>query len=150
MNRRRIVLALAAALSSLSLLPSPAGAAERAVVMSPAELKWTPAGVPGVSIASVEGDMAKGPSHFYLKYDAGLSTPMHFHTPDHYVTTVSGTLVLVTGGKEHRLAPGSFFALTGKAVHAARVEGDQPCVMFIDARGPWDVVPSGEQPQGAR
>jgi hypothetical protein len=25
--------------------------------------------------------------------------------------------------------------------HVARCEGSEPCVMFIDARGPWDVVP---------
>jgi quercetin dioxygenase-like cupin family protein len=84
--------------------------------------------------------MAKGPSHFYLKYDAGVVTPLHHHSPDHYATVVSGTLVLVTAGKENRLAPGSFFALTGMAKHAARVEGKEPCVMFIDARGAWDVV----------
>jgi len=38
------------------------------------------------------------------------------------------------------LAPGSYFALLNKAPHAARVEGKDACVMFIDARGPWDVV----------
>ena len=27
-----------------------------------------------------------------------------------------------------------------KAVHVAKVEGDQPAVMFIEADGPWDVV----------
>jgi quercetin dioxygenase-like cupin family protein len=85
--------------------------------------------------------MAKGPSHFYLKYDAGLVTPLHHHSPDHYATTISGSLILVVDGKEHRLAPGSYFAFTGKAAHVARCEGSEACVMFIDARGAWDVVP---------
>lgn len=110
-------------------------------VVAPKEgLAWKEAGVPGVSLAVVHGDPAKGPSHFYLKYKAGLATPLHHHTADHYVTTISGTLVLSAGGKEHKLAPGSFFALTGKVPHAARVEGAEDCVMFIDARGVWDVV----------
>ncbi len=104
-------------------------------------LKWTPGAVPGVSICAVDGDMAKGPSHFYLKYGAGLVTPLHHHSADHYVTTVSGTLVLVVDGKEHRLPPGSYFALTGKKAHVARCEGKDDCVMFLDARGSWDVVP---------
>jgi quercetin dioxygenase-like cupin family protein len=98
-------------------------------------------GIPGVSAAVVDGDMSAGPSRFYLKYGPGLVTPVHHHTSDHYVTTVSGTLVLTVDGKEHRLPPGSFFALTGQKPHTARVEGKEACVMFIDARGAWDVVP---------
>ena len=115
-------------------------AAEAADATPQASLKWTDAGVPGVSTAQVQGDMAKGPSHFYLRYAGGFVSPKHHHSPDHYATTVSGTLVLVVSGKEQRLLPGSYFAFTNKAVHAARCEGTQACVMFIDARGPWDVV----------
>jgi quercetin dioxygenase-like cupin family protein len=110
-------------------------------VTAQAGLKWIDAGIPGVQTAVVHGDMAKGPSHFYLKYAAGFVSPRHHHSPDHYVTTVSGTLVVVSGGQEHRLTPGSYFAFTDKAPHAARCEGNKDCVMFIDARGPWDVVP---------
>jgi hypothetical protein len=51
-------------------------------------------------------------------------------------------------GKEQRLPPGSFFAFTGKARHAARCEGREACVMFIDARGPWDVVPEAKPASG--
>jgi quercetin dioxygenase-like cupin family protein len=112
----------------------------KSVFAPAAELKWAGADVPGVSTAVVTGDMAKGASHFYLKYAAGFVAPVHHHSPDHYVTTVAGDLVLTVDGKEHRLPPGSYFAFTGKARHAARCEGTQDCVMFIDARGPWDVV----------
>ena len=104
------------------------------------DLKWADMGIPGVAAAAVDGDMKKGPSHFYLKYPAGFVTPLHHHSPDHYVATVSGNLILVVDGKDHPVPPGSFFALTDKAPHAARCEGKEDCVMFIDARGPWDVV----------
>jgi anti-sigma factor ChrR (cupin superfamily) len=113
----------------------------KTVVVSKTDVQWKDAGVPKVSISPVGGDMAKGPSHFYLKYGAGLETPKHHHSADHYVTTVSGTLVLTANGKEQRLAPGSYFAFTDKAVHSARCDGSEDCVMFVDARGPWDVVP---------
>jgi mannose-6-phosphate isomerase-like protein (cupin superfamily) len=109
-------------------------------VLPVAELSWKGVGVPGVATAVVNGDTSKGPSHFYLKYNRGFVAPVHYHSPDHFVTTVTGTLVLIVDGKEHRLAPGSFFALINKAKHAARCEGSEDCVMFIDARGPWDVV----------
>lgn len=103
-------------------------------------LKWADAGIPGVSTAVVRGDMAKGASHFYLRYPAGFLSPLHHHSPDHYATTVSGSLFLTMAGKEHRLPPGSYFSFTGKGSHVARCAGPEPCVMFIDARGAWDVV----------
>jgi len=122
--------------------PTASASADGKVVVTPAaDLKWTAGSVTGVSTAVAQGDMAKGASHFFLKYAAGFVTPAHHHTPDHYVVLVSGNLVLVVDGKEQRLGPGSYFALNGKAAHVARCEGDADCVMFIDARGPWDVVP---------
>lgn len=111
-----------------------------AVVTPNAELKWKDAGIPGVSAAVVEGDMEKGASRFYLKYATGLKAPLHHHSPDHFVTVVSGTLVLTIDGKEHTLPAGSYFSLTGGKPHAARVDGKEDCVMFIQAMGPWDVV----------
>ena len=110
-------------------------------VVAQADLQWKDEAIQGVSTACVEGDMAKGPSHFYLRYAKGFVAPLHHHSPDHYVTVVSGTIALTVDGKEHVLPPGSFFALTNKAPHAARVVGDEACVMFVDARGSWDVVP---------
>jgi mannose-6-phosphate isomerase-like protein (cupin superfamily) len=129
------------ALTLAAVAPVVAKDAGKASVTSCTDLKWKDAGIPGVSASVVEGDMAAGPSRFYLKYAAGLVTPLHHHTPDHYVTTVSGTMVLVVDGKEHVLPAGSYFALTGGKAHVARVEGKEDCVMFIDAKGPWDVVP---------
>jgi len=130
---------------ALGLLLAPAVLAVAAgggsAITPRAELHWAEAGVPGVSTAAVQGDMAQGPSHFFLKYAPGFVSPPHHHTADHYVVTVAGNLVLVTGGQEHRLTPGSYFAFTGQAPHVTRCEGGEACVMFIDARGKWDVVP---------
>lgn len=132
-------LALAGAAAPLAWAKGPG----KTVVTPVADVKWSDAGMPGVTTAGVDGDMKKGASHFFLKYAAGFVAPMHHHSPDHHVVTVTGNLVLIMGdGKEMRLAPGSYFALKDKAPHAARCEGAQDCVMFIDARGRWDVVPS--------
>ena len=141
MSRIKTRLAAALALAVAASLVPVASAGSGAAATAAAGLKWTDAGIPGVKTALVQGDMAKGPSHFYLKYPAGFTAPRHHHTPDHYATTVASQLVLVVDGKDQRLAPGSYFAFTDKAVHAARCEGSEDCVMFIDARGPWDVVP---------
>lgn len=44
------------------------------VVVPNGELKWKELGVPGLAAAPVSGDMAKGPSRFFLKYPVGLVT----------------------------------------------------------------------------
>jgi quercetin dioxygenase-like cupin family protein len=115
-------------------------AAAQAVVKPAPDIKWADAGIPGVATAAVDGDMGKGASRFYLRYASGFVAPPHHHSPDHFVTTVTGNLVLIVDGKEHKLPPGSFFSLKRKARHGARCEGAQDCVMFIDAKGKWDVV----------
>jgi hypothetical protein len=53
----------------------------KAVVAPKGDLKWVDQGIPGVSAATVDGDMKKGASHFFLKYPAGLVTPLHHHSP---------------------------------------------------------------------
>jgi len=138
-------LALPVVLLLLVSLAAAAPDSGKSVVTPQSAVKWSPAGIPGVSIAPVEGDPAKGPAHFFLKYDPGLVTPAHHHSPDHYVTVVSGTLTLTVDGKENRLGPGSFFALVGQKPHVARVEGQEPAVMLVDAGGAWDVVPEATQ-----
>jgi len=140
-KKRWLLVALAAAWLVVSL--SVAGAeppAARSAVVAQEERAWSDAGIPGVSIAVVERDEASGASHFFLRYAKGFVAPLHHHSPDHYVTTVTGHLILIVDGEERHLAPGSYFALLDGAPHGARCEGDEDCVMFIDARGPWDVV----------
>ncbi|HJQ99395.1 MAG TPA: cupin domain-containing protein [Candidatus Polarisedimenticolaceae bacterium] len=115
--------------------------AAKAVVVPTQDVKWTPGAIPQVSMAVVDGDPAKGASHFFLKYAAGFVTPSHHHSADHYVTLLGGNLTLTADGKETKLTPGSYFAFTGKAAHVGKCEGSEDCVMFVDSRGAWDVVP---------
>ena len=127
------------AMAMLAAAPMSAFADGATVVTPSADLKWKDMGN-GVSAAQVSGDMGTGASRFFLKYPVGLVTPNHHHDADHYGTLVSGSVTLDVGGKRHKLGPGSYFALTGKAPHTATVEGDEPAVLFIEADGPWNVV----------
>ena len=139
-KRLRIVAISATALVAALSVPLFGGGAGKTSVMPASDLKWKEMGIPGVVAAPVSGDMDKGPSRFFLKYPVGFVTPSHHHTADHYVAVVSGTITMTVDGKEHRLGPGSYFALTGKASHVAKVEGKEEAVFFIQADGPWDVV----------
>ena len=112
-----------------------------------ADVKWSDVpGMTGLQIAAVEGDPSKGPSHFFLKFVGGFAAPLHHHTANHFVTVVSGTLVITIDGTDHKLPAGSFFAFSNKTKHLTRCETGSECVLALDVRGKWDVVPDGEKP----
>ncbi len=122
-------------------LPLPKKSAGSATFVGSDEVKWVDVpGIPGVKIAGLDGDPSKGASHFMLQYPANFVSPEHHHSADHFVTVVSGNLVMTTDGTDAKMGPGSFFAFKKKKAHIAKCEGSAPCVMSIDARGKWDVV----------
>ena len=133
--------AIVISMSTMLMAGAPIFAADTdsAIVVTKADLKWKDMGN-GVTAAPVSGDMEKGASRFFLKYPVGLVTPKHHHNTDHYATVVSGAITLTVEGKEHKLGPGAYFALTNKASHTAKVEGHEDAVFFIQADGPWNVV----------
>ena len=133
--RNAAIISISVALLAGATMPAAAGS----TVVTKAELKWKDMGN-GVSAAPVSGDMEKGASRFFLKYPVGLVTPVHHHDADHYVTVVSGAIILTAEGKEYKLGPGAYFALTAKAPHTVKVEGKEPAVFFVQADGPWNVV----------
>ena len=139
MNKKHLmIVAVTAAVITAASVAAIAG--EKTMVVPKAELKWKDLGIPGVAAAPVSGDMEKGPSRFFLKYPVGLVTPPHHHTTDHYVTLVSGNVTMTVDGKDYKLGPGSYLALTNKSTHVAKVEGNEEAVFFVQADGPWDVV----------
>lgn len=131
-----VILILTVLLTGASMLAADPGSS---VVVAKADLTWKDMGN-GVTAAPVSGNMENGSSRFFLKYPVGLVTPNHHHDTDHYATVVSGTITLTVEGKDHKLGPGAYFALTNKASHTAKVEGDEDAVFFIQADGPWNVV----------
>lgn len=135
--KQALVISISAALLAAVTMPAYAGGS--AVVMPAADLKWKDMGN-GIKAAPVSGDMDKGASRFFLKYPVGLVTPKHHHDTDHYVALLSGAITLTVDGKDYKLGPGSYFALTHKAAHVAKVEGNEEAVFFIQAKGPWNVV----------
>lgn len=152
--KKRIAAAFATALALTVVLFAPHSTAKdnpkgggHAGVIAAGDVKWADVpGFPGVQMAVLGGNSAKGPHHSMLKFAGGFSAPLHHHTSDHYGTVVSGTVVLVINGVENKLPAGSYFAFTGKAKHETRCEAGADCVIAIDARGPWDVLLEGAKP----
>jgi quercetin dioxygenase-like cupin family protein len=133
--------------AGLLLLPGLAEASSKggkggAILVPAADVKWADVpGMDGVKMAVLGGAPDKGASHFLIKISAGRTVPLHFHNPDHYAYVVSGTMTFGVDGKEASLPPGSYFSYVGKKKHTTRCDAGADCVIFMDARGKWDVVP---------
>ncbi|MEO8103519.1 MAG: cupin domain-containing protein [Betaproteobacteria bacterium] len=132
--------------SSLAVIPVVAQAkgTGTSVATAAADLKWNDvANFPGVKMAVVSGDPAKGAAHFFMKFVPGFAAPLHHHNANHYVTVVAGTMVLNIDGQDAKLPAGSYFSFSGKKTHTTKCDTGAECVLFIDARGKWDVIPEG-------
>lgn len=132
---------------------APKAAASRLVVMPASDLKWTdldPTGAPGVKIADLWGDHAKGAYGAFFKLPAGFAVPLHTHTHDIKVVIVSGTYIQVPDGKpEFRLGPGSYFMQPGGNYrHTTSCDKASDCVFFAESNGKFDlkVVDSAKAP----
>ena len=125
---------------------APKAKAGAPIVMPAGDLKWTdldPTGAPGVKIADVWGDHAKGAFGAFVKFPAGFTTPLHTHTNAFKIVIVSGTFVQVPDGKpEFRLGPGSYmWQPGGNYRHTTACDKASDCVFFTQANGKFDLKP---------
>jgi hypothetical protein len=116
------------------------------VFMLASDLKWTdldPKGAPGVKVADLWGDHAKGAFGAYLKLPAGFATPLHTHTNAMKVVFLSGTYIQAPEGKaEVRLGPGSYMMQPGGNYrHTTSCDKSSDCVFFVESNGKFDLLP---------
>ncbi len=123
--------------------PAKTGSGGKAVLIPAGELKWAvpPNSPPGVQVAVLWGDPARGAFGALHKFVAGFAVPLHFHSAGYRGVVVSGTfLQTVEGESEKSLTAGSYFSYTGKKKHVSKCAPGAECVVFIDSGGAWDVV----------
>ena len=141
------MLTLAFAASAPPALAKDGKKAGTAVLLPADDLKWTEVpDFPGVQMAVLDGDPATGAGHFLIKLKDGFVAPLHHHSSDHFATVLSGTLSFTVDGKETLLPAGSFFVFKGKKEHITKCVPGADCVLSVDVRGKWDVVPEGPKP----
>lgn len=120
-----------------------------------ADLKWTdldPAGAPGVKVADLRGDHTKGPFEAFFKLPAGFAAPLHTHTHDMKLITVSGTYVQAPKGKpEFRLGPGSYLMQPGgNYQHTTSCDAGADCLFFVESAGAFDLKVVASTPSGTQ
>jgi anti-sigma factor ChrR (cupin superfamily) len=125
--------------------PAPKPAESRLVVMPASDMKWTDLdpGAPGVKVADLWGNHAKGAFGALFKLPAGFAAPLHTHTYDMKVVIVSGTYIQAPEGKPgFRLGPGSYFLQPGGNYrHTTTCDKASECVFFVESKGPFDLKP---------
>ena len=146
-----MVLALAAPALAQSSGATKANTAQKAapsqpVFMPAADLKWTdldPVGAPGVKVADLWGNHAKGAFGAYLKLPAGFTTPLHTHTHSMKVVFLTGTYIQAPEGKaEARLGPGSYMMQPGGNYrHITSCDKSSDCLFFVESNGAFDLKP---------
>ena len=125
---------------------APKAAPSQPVFTSADNLKWTdldPTGAPGVKVADLWGDHAKGAFGAFLKLPAGFTTPLHTHTHTMKVVFISGTYIQAPEGKaEVRLGPGSYMMQPGGNYrHTTSCDKASDCVFFVESGGAFDLKP---------
>jgi quercetin dioxygenase-like cupin family protein len=111
---------------------------------SAADLKWVeldPTGAPGVKIANLWGDSAKGAFGAFFSLPPGFSAPLHTHTHPMKVVIVSGTYIQgPEGAPEFRLGPGSYLMQPGGNYrHTTSCDKASECVFFVESDGAFDL-----------
>ena len=114
------------------------------VFMPAGDLKWTdldPNGAPGVKVADLWGDHAKGAFGAYLKLPAGFAAPLHTHTHAMKVVFLAGTYIQAPEGKaEVRLGPGSYMMQPGGNYrHTTSCDKASDCLFFVESDGAFDL-----------
>ena len=126
---------------------SPVLAADQHKILTPQDVKWSPAppSVPkGAEVAVLYGDPAKdGLFAMRLKFPKGYAIPPHSHPKPEVVTVISGNFRIGMGdtadpAKAKALPPGSFFAFEPGMNHFA--VADDESVVQINSTGPWGVT----------
>lgn len=152
-HRACIQLAAAAALLCIA---GPAGAQEKAKAKGPAKdvvwpaeaIKWEPGPAQGTQVAKLWGDMAKGGAYgVFIKFDAGVMHPLHWHTQTLKIVVLSGTFVhQPEGGTETRLGPGSYLLQAGGRKHVSGASKEGPCTFFMTSTGAFDMKVAEAKP----
>lgn len=144
MRKRSLTAAVLACLGICGVLlageKKMAGKVKEPKLMVPAEMQWTTApDNPGISIAVLWGDPAKGGYGALHRWLGGTKLDLHSHTHDVKAIIVSGTLRITLEGKEPKdLVAGSYLFEPGGVKHVSECVAGADCVFFVDQHGPFD------------
>jgi ChrR-like protein with cupin domain len=108
------------------------------------QMEWTPLKLdgfaPGIEIAVLRGDLAKGGAEILLRTPAKYLVPSHSHTSDEVYVWLKGSFTYVAaGGQRQRMDAPAYISLPGNAPPHAIECGDEPCLFYVRYSRPFDL-----------
>jgi len=140
------VVAVSSILAVIAVL-APFAAQERAreksdkdlLIVKPSSIKWEKSeGMPdGVWVSHLTGASNAAPFVDMLKFSRGTRIPLHYHSANHIVTVLSGTMVVGKEGKPDEsmgmeIPAGGYARITAKAPHWTVAKEDSIVVVSGD------------------
>jgi quercetin dioxygenase-like cupin family protein len=107
------------------------------------KMEWVPLQLqglpPGIEVAVLRGDLAKGGGEILLRTPPKYIVPNHSHTSDEVYVWLKGafTYVAADGTRQKMDAP-AYISLPGQSPHALEC-GDEPCVFYLRYGRPFDL-----------
>ena len=119
--------------------------------MAQGDLKWELDPESKISIAVLSGDPKTGAYEAFLKFPAGMSIPLHWHTFSNTGVGVSGTVVITGDGQTAiELGPGTWGVVPGRLKHTTACKEGADCVLYVRQPGKDDIhfvgAPVGKAP----
>lgn len=111
------------------------------------EIQWGPTPF-GPEAASIAGDFASGQHITFIKFAAGMATPLHTHSHDYVGLVVSGITRHWVHGKQKTqklLPPGSYWSIPANVEHVSECLDGDDCVMAIFQSQAFDFIPVNKQ-----
>jgi quercetin dioxygenase-like cupin family protein len=107
------------------------------------KLDWAPLQLqglpPGIEVAALRGDLAKGGAEIVLRTPPHYVVPNHSHTSDEVYVWLQGPFTYVAAdGKRQAMTAPAFISLPGQTPHALEC-GDRPCVFYLRYSRPFDL-----------
>ena len=107
------------------------------------ELEWTPTPF-GPDASPVAGDFTEGQHITYIKFPAGMTTPIHTHSADYVGIVITGITRHWLPGKPEtaKLLPvGSHWAIPAGVEHVSECMSGEECIMAIHQHAAFDFLP---------
>jgi quercetin dioxygenase-like cupin family protein len=98
------------------------------VEWQPLKLEGLP---PGIEIAALRGDLAKGGGEILLRVPANYTVPNHSHTSDELYVWLKGAFTYVAAdGREAEIDGPAYISLPGNTPHALKCHSE-PCMFYV-------------------
>jgi hypothetical protein len=107
------------------------------------KLEWAPLQLqglpPGIEIATLRGDLAKGGGEILLRTPPKYVVPNHSHTSDEVYVWLKGAFTYIAAdGTRQKLDAPAYISLPGQSPHALEC-GDDPCTFYLRYGRPFDL-----------